>query len=89
MIKDMQGPVFQETDSPQNGLISSADTSLWFFWTLQQCFAGVSSNSLWKKYGKIVTTILEGYAEGKVNGVSLHDNGLLHIDAIKPLTSPG
>ncbi len=84
MINSMQGPVFQETDSAQNGLVSSADTSLWFFWTLQQCFAGVSSTSLWNKYGKLLTIILDGYADGKVKGVSMHDNGLLHIDASYP-----
>jgi predicted glycogen debranching enzyme len=84
LISNMEGPVFQETDTSHRCSHGTADTALWFFWTLQQCHTGISSSNIWKNYGEVLTTILKGYSEGKVKGVSLHDNGLLHIDPSYP-----
>ncbi len=84
MIDSMKGPIFQEIDQLPESYGTSADTSLWFFWSLQQCFAGTSSNRLWEKYGTVLTAILEGYAEGTIQGIGLHDNGLIHIDESRP-----
>lgn len=84
MIAKMNGPGFRETDHNLHKAYTSADTSLWFFWTLQQCFQGTNKKTLWKKFGPTIKTILEGYASGKISGVSMHDNGLLHIDPLYP-----
>lgn len=80
MISTMQGPLFPESYLHQQPVFNAADTSLWFFRTLQLCYQKASKKQIWEKYGQVMRNILEGYAEGTHNGIKLHDNGLVHIE---------
>ncbi len=80
LISMMQGPFFPESYLHQKPVYHSADTSLWFFRTLQLCFKKTDKKLLWDKYGQAMRNILEGYADGTENGIKLHDNGLIHIE---------
>ena len=55
-----------------------ADTSLWFFWTLQQ-YADTPKTyrRLWHKYGRVCKEILRCYREGTLYAIRMDDNGLL------------
>jgi predicted glycogen debranching enzyme len=79
MTGNMRGPMFVEP-GPANQVFSNAvDTPLWFFWSLQQCFPGVSKSKLWEQYGKVIAVILDGFIQGPCEGVQLAENGLIHI----------
>ena len=84
LTQNMQGPVFLESRKGHQAGHDSADTPLWFIYALQKCLKSEKGSELWEKYGKLIQTILDGYADSMVQGVSLHDNGLLHIDKDHP-----
>jgi predicted glycogen debranching enzyme len=80
MVSLMQGPFFPESYVHGKAVYNAADTSLWFFRTLQLCFKNTNKKLLWDKYGQAMRNILEGYASGTENGIKLHENGLIHIE---------
>lgn len=84
LIADMQGSSFVEMHTGQHVSYESADTALWFFYALQNSLTGKKETGIWKKYGHVMAAILNGYARGEINGIRLHDNGLLHIDEQYP-----
>ena len=80
LTQQMQGPMFPEIRQGYQVSYDSADTPLWFFYTLQKCLVNEKASLIWSKYKKLIQMILDGYANSMVQGVSLHDNGLLHIE---------
>lgn len=78
MIIDQWGPMFPSIGSGADSAYESIDTSLWFFWSLQQYVkAGADPVEVWKTYGKNMKTVLEGYRTGTVNGIIMREDGLL------------
>ena len=62
MISEMKGPLFPLCGSGNHATYHAADTSLWFFWTLQQYAEFTDGKkSIWKEYGKKMKAILEGF----------------------------
>lgn len=84
MIARIKGPLFPETIVNQKTVFDAADTSLWFFHAMQHVFADMNKADIWKQYGSVMKQILEGYAQGVPAGISMHENGLIHIDAGSP-----
>lgn len=84
MTANMRGPMFAETGTEKRFSCEAADTPLWFFWSLQNCFSRESRSRLWEQYGAVITRILDGYIQGDCNGVRLAGNGLVHIDPAFP-----
>ena len=78
MVSEMNGPLFPLFGSGSNTIYSAADTSLWFFWTLQQYaeFSG-EINKIWKEYGKKMKVILEGYKQGTDFNIHMEPDGLI------------
>lgn len=78
MIPELRGALFPNKGMGEHFHYTSADASLWFFWTLQQyaLFDG-KKTSLWKEYGKTMRTILKGFKEGTDYNIKMHDNGLI------------
>ncbi len=70
--------LFPNITAKDRNSYNSADTSLWFFWTLQQ-YADTpkSYRRLWHKYGSICKEILRCYREGTLYAIRMDDNGLL------------
>jgi len=58
----------------------SADTSLWFFWTLQKYIAHTNNARLvWRKYAKPMLAVIEAYQKGNIElGIQMHSNGLIY-----------
>ena len=77
MLADLKGPLFPSNDNSM--LTNSADTSLWFFWTLQQ-LAGFSGTApkIWNEYGRKMKMILEGYREGTDFNIHMEPDGLIY-----------
>jgi predicted glycogen debranching enzyme len=78
MVSGMNGPFFSSFSSGSQVPCQSADTSLWFFWTLQQydAFTG-SGKKIWKDYGRRMKTILESYRDGTGLNIHMDQDGLI------------
>ncbi len=88
MISRKTGPFFAQYGQFMDCSSVTADTSLWFFWTLQQYaqFTGKAAE-LWKSYGSLMLDILEAYKNGYCPSIVMHENGLIHAFAEnRPLT---
>jgi len=78
MISQMQGPYFPEKGQGSHTIYNTADTSLWFFWTLQQLVAYTKDNKdIWKEYGPVMKTILTAYKSGNLQDINILPNGLI------------
>jgi predicted glycogen debranching enzyme len=79
MVSEMNGPLFPLFGSGSNTIYGAADTSLWFFWTLQQYvdFTGEHEKT-WKEYGKKMKLILESYRKGTEFNIHMEPDGLIY-----------
>ncbi len=80
MLARLSGPQFPESYKHLQAVCDAADTPLWFFRTVQLCFAKTPESQLWQEYGSAMKLILDGYAAGDANGVRMKENAMLHID---------
>lgn len=78
MLSDLNGPLFPNVGAGNHAVYNSIDTSLWFFWSLQQ-YANFtkSKKQIWKEYGKKMKLILEGYRDGTQFDIKMQPNGLI------------
>ena len=78
MVKEMQGPLFPNTDYNGQKGYRSADTPLWFFWAVQQYVKYTSDwKGAWKMWGKAMETIIKGYTDGTPCNIKMNDLGLI------------
>ncbi len=80
MIKDRQGVFFSywETAGAQVRY-DSIDAQLWFFWALQKYHQQIGDKTvIWKKYGKVIISILEAYRKGTDFNIKMQEDGLLY-----------
>ena len=78
MLSELQGPLFPITGHNNHTAYNSIDTSLWFFWALQQyAYFTDSQHKIWKEYGKKMKTILEGYRDGTLFNIHQTPEGLI------------
>jgi len=79
MLKNLNGPLFPNCGDSSDAAYNSVDAPLWFFWALQQ-YAEASSteNTIWKKYGKKMQLILNGYRDGTDYNIKMHSNSLIY-----------
>ncbi|MEI6433519.1 MAG: amylo-alpha-1,6-glucosidase [Bacteroidota bacterium] len=79
MVSEMNGPLFPLFGSGSSAIYGAADTSLWFFWTLQQYadFTG-EHHKIWKEYGKKMKLILESYRKGMDFNIHMEPDGLIY-----------
>lgn len=78
MVSEMRGPLFPLYGHGNAATWNAADTSLWFFWTLQQYAAATGdSATVWKDYGKRMKCILEGYRDGTEFNIHMDADGLI------------
>lgn len=84
MVAQMKNNRFPETGRGQHTNYVSADTSLWFIWAMQQCCcAKKETKTTWKKYGKVIKSILEDYETGN-DFIKMTENKLLFISENYP-----
>jgi len=76
MIENMSGTFFSAEGS--FNIPPSADASLWFVRSMQQYALYLKDVSkVWKRYGKTIKKVLEGYAHAGSTGIVLREDGLL------------
>ncbi|MBN1987756.1 MAG: glycogen debranching enzyme family protein [Prolixibacteraceae bacterium] len=78
-IKYLKGGFFPDHIHSPKPVYHSADSSLWFIWAVQQYFKqNPQPNEVWKKYGKAIEEILEGYKKPTSNHIHLTREGLIY-----------
>lgn len=79
-VSKLQNGFFPNKGSVKKYNYYSADTSLWFFWTLQKYISLSGKDELvWKKYAKPMLEVLEAYKNGNHDlGINMHENGLIY-----------
>ena len=79
MLTELNGALFPNIGEGSSAAYNSADTSLWFFWTLQQ-YADFTQtkDKIWKEYGKKMLCILETYRNGSLHNIKMLENGLIY-----------
>jgi predicted glycogen debranching enzyme len=78
MVSELKGPLFPDYGKGDETVYNAMDTSLWFFWALQQYVAETGSGEkIWKGYGRKMKMILNGFREGETVHVRMVENGLL------------
>jgi predicted glycogen debranching enzyme len=78
MVIRMKNGLFPNTVIKGKPAFNSVDAPLWFIWALQQLEVYAPDADLWKKYGKVIRSILEAYRDGTTGIVTLMGNGLLY-----------
>ncbi len=73
MVSEIQSGLFPNMGSAYN----SVDAPLWLFWTLQQLEEHLGAETIWKRYGRVMKGILESYAAGIDDVISVRENGLV------------
>lgn len=78
MLSELKDGLFPNMGQGKNIMYNSVDTSLWFFWALQQYkVMADGDHQLWKTYGKYMKQILNKFVKGTQFNIVLHNNGLL------------
>lgn len=78
MLRDRQGPLFPNIGKGNDIAFNSVDAPLWFFWAMQQ-YADYTGDymKIWNKYKESMTGILDGFRDGTLFNIRMHDNGLI------------
>lgn len=78
MSAELNGPLFPNMGGGLNTVYNSVDAPMWYFWAVQQYAEYTKSiDTIWKLYGSKFKKILEGFREGTVFNIKMHDNGLV------------
>ncbi len=78
MLRELKEGLFPNLGHGKNVAYNSVDTSLWFFWALQQYVLMTGNKEqVWKDYGKSMQNILNKFAKGTLFNITMHTNGLL------------
>ncbi|MBN1598619.1 MAG: glycogen debranching enzyme family protein [Bacteroidales bacterium] len=80
MIAELKHGLFPNRGPEDDLIYNSVDTSLWFFWSLQQyCIKYPHDCSyIWKNYSKAIKSILKSLKEGTIHNIKMLDNGLIY-----------
>lgn len=88
MMGDLKDGLFPNVGRGKDMAYNSVDSSLWFFWAIQQ-YAIITGekDKLWSLYGSKMKSILEHFKKGTRHHIKMHDNGLIWAgEAGKALT---
>ena len=78
MVVRMKNGLFPNTVIKGKPAFNSVDAPLWFIRAIQLVETYAPGFDFWKKYGKVIKSILEAYRDGTTGIVNLMDNGLLY-----------
>ena len=78
MLSELKDGLFPNLGQGNNASFNAVDSSLWFFWALQQqqIFSKKKTDT-WKTYGKHLKSILRSFARGTHFNIQMHENGLI------------
>lgn len=80
MSQRLKGGLFPDHSPDMNNpSYGAADTSLWFIWAVQKYASAIGDQKkTFKLFGDTIFSILDAYSENKIEGIELHENGLIH-----------
>ena len=82
MLGELKDGLFPNVGHGKGAAYNSVDTSLWFFWALQQLHNHKNNGTdIWKEYGVKMKNILNSFKKGTHCNISLHENGLIWAGA--------
>lgn len=80
-VKQLKNGVFPDNINSKNKVYNSADTSLWFIWTLQQYFKNHQKpKDIWRNYGDAIKEILSTLKESKSKFIHMTSEGLIFAE---------
>ncbi len=78
LIPYLHNGLFPNMESNAESSYNGADTSLWFFWTLQQYTEMTKTHHLiWEVYGPVCKQILDSYKNGTLFNIHANKDGLI------------
>ncbi len=78
MLGELKDGLFPNVGHGKAATYNSVDTSLWFFWALQQLHNHKNNRiDIWKEYGTKMKSILSNFKKGTQCNISMHNNGLI------------
>jgi predicted glycogen debranching enzyme len=78
MLNELKDGLFPNLGEGKNASFNSVDSSLWFFWALQQLqIISGKKTDIWKTYGKVMKSILNAFFQGTHFNIKMHENGLV------------
>lgn len=78
ILPELKEGLFPNVGHGKELSFNSVDTSLWFFWTLQQyAFDLKDKSKIWSEYGKWMKKILNAFKKGTKFNIKMHENGLV------------
>jgi len=79
MLGELKNGLFPNLGHGKNASYNAVDSSLWFFWSLQQyvLMMAAKKEQVWKEYSRPLKNILNKFATGTLFNIKMHDNGLL------------
>ncbi|MBC8320803.1 MAG: glycogen debranching enzyme family protein [Bacteroidetes bacterium] len=78
MLGELKDGLFPNVGSGKEAAYNSVDTSLWFFWALQQLNKHNKNHTdIWDEYGEQMKHILNSFKKGTHYNIKMHDNGLI------------
>jgi predicted glycogen debranching enzyme len=78
-LNKIRNGLFPNMGSEDNPAFNSVDSSLWFFWAVQQYVKVVKTyTAVWNRYGKAMKSILEAYRDGTSFNIKMLENGLIY-----------
>ncbi len=78
MSAELKGPLFPNIGSNNDAAYNSIDAPLWYFWAIQQyTYHTKKYKEVWKRYGKKMKMILEGYRKGTSFNIRMNESGLV------------
>jgi len=80
MVARMEQGLFPNTAIQGRPAFNSSDAPLWFIRALQQYAKYDPEFDIWKKYGKVIKSVLETYRNGNSGIIRMLDNGLIHAE---------
>jgi predicted glycogen debranching enzyme len=80
LVKELKNGLFPLKAVDSNPDYGSADTPLWFFWTLQH-YLNAGGTDIWKRYGDPMRSILRAFRAGTDYNIGMRENGLIYADA--------
>jgi len=80
MVARMKDGLFPNTSIKGTPAFNSSDAPLWFIRALQQYEKYDPDFDIWKKYGKVIKTVLETYRDGSSEVIRMLENGLIHAE---------
>ncbi len=80
MVARMKQGLFPNTAIKGTPAFNSSDAPLWFIRALQQYEKYDPDFDIWKKYGKVIKSVLETYRDGSSGVIRMLENGLIHAE---------